>query len=78
MLLQTSQRGSAEQQVVCRDMMHAHECTVHKDYPPDAKKQAQKSTSKLRRRDSDLNRLLQQTHSAVVAKQLQGSFAQTN
>lgn len=55
-------------------MMHAHEGTVHN--PPDAKKEAQNSTSKLRRCDSDLNRLLQQTYSVFVdAKRL---LTQTN
>lgn len=48
-------------------------------YPPDAEKQAQKSTGKLWRCDSDLNRLLQQTHRVfVTAEFLQGPVTQTN
>ena len=55
-------------------MVHAQE--GHCPYPPDAKKEAKNSTSKLRRRDSDFNRLLQQTYSVFVdAKRL---LTQTN
>ena len=39
----------------------------HKVHLPDAKEQAQKSTSKLRRCDSDLYRLLQHTHCVFVS-----------